>query len=250
LIKSALKSHAPSFFKALKYAKFAQTAARILPLGQFRHIPAYARSFLGVEGEIEWATTQEEMLTVAAAITTLPASSRGVFVECGAFKGASSARLSLVCAQTGHRMAIFDSFEGMPANTEEHGKNIFGFDSEFAVGSYAGSLSEVQSAIRRFGCIDICSFHKGWFEETLPQFREPVAAAFIDVDLESSTRTCIKYLYPLLEPGGFIYSQDGHLPLIVSLLKDPDFWRNEVGAPMPRIDGLGQQKLIKIPGPR
>jgi O-methyltransferase len=83
----------------------------------------------------------------------------------------------------------------------------------------------------------------------MPLFAEPVVAAYIDVDLVSSTRTCIKYLYPLLVPGGILFSQDGHLPLVVKLLKDEHFWRSEIGCPPPQMDGLGQQKLVRIVKP-
>jgi hypothetical protein len=80
----------------------------------------------------------------------------------------------------------------------------------------------------------------------MPKFNEPVAAAYLDVDLAASTRTCLKYLYPLLEKGGSLYSQDGHLPLVISVFDDADFWLNEVGFEKPPIYGLGEKKLIKI----
>ncbi len=41
----------------------------------------------------------------------------------------------------------------------------------------------------------------------LPTFKEKVAAVYIDVDLASSTRTCLNHLYPLLERGGVCFSQ-------------------------------------------
>ena len=54
---------------------------------------------------------------------------------------------------------------------------------------------------------------------------------------------------PRLRPGGVIFSQDGHLHAIVSLLADPAFWRSEVGVEPPRIRGLGRDKLLAIPAP-
>ena len=68
----------------------------------------------------------------------------------------------------------------------------------------------------------------------------------MDVDLASSTRTCLKYLYPLLEPSGTLYSQDGHLPLVIDVFADTDFWLQEVGCAKPSIDGLRQKKLIRM----
>jgi O-methyltransferase len=139
---------------------------------------------------------------------------------------------------------VFDSFQGIPENDEPHDKNIFGRPESFKAGSYWGTLDEVKRNVARFGRIDVCRFVPGWFEETLPGFHEPIAAMYLDVDLAASTRTCLKYLYPLLAAGGTLYSQDGHLPLVIEALSDADFWVNEVGCKPPRIEGLGQRKLI------
>ena len=46
--------------------------------------------------------------------------------------------------------------------------------------------------------------------------------------------------------GGVLFSQDGHLPWVIDLLRDEKFWRDEVGAEPPRIEGLGKQKLVAI----
>ena len=70
--------------------------------------------------------------------------------------------------------------------------------------------------------------------------------AYLDVDLASSTKTCLKYLYPLVIPGGIIYSQDGDFPLVIEVFNDDRFWENEVGCKKPDIEGLGKKKLLKI----
>ena len=88
--------------------------------------------------------------------------------------------------------------------------------------------------IEKYGELRVCKFIKGWFEDTMPQFTKKIAAVYVDVDLASSTKTCLKYLYPLIIPGGVLYSQDN------------DFWEKEVGCKKPYIEGLGTQKLIRI----
>lgn len=80
----------------------------------------------------------------------------------------------------------------------------------------------------------------------LPDFHESVSAIYLDVDLASPTRTCLKYLYPLLEPGGALFSQDGHLPLVIDVFHDDEFRVNEVGCAKPKVFGIGRPKLIKI----
>lgn len=187
-----------------------------------------------------------EMATVMTAILALPRQVDAVVVEAGSYKGGSTSKLSQAARLGGREMVVFDSFEGIPEHHEQHTKNIYGGDAYFPPGSYAGSLDEVRGNVTRFGAIDVCRFVKGWFDDTMPGFTEPVGVAYIDVDLESSTRTCIRYLYPLLVQGGVLFSQDGHLPWVIKLLRDEAFWRVEIGCPTPRMDGLGTHKLVAI----
>lgn len=201
----------------------------------------YAASFA-----IDSPHRQEEVLSFMRAVLKLPRNGPGVVVEAGAYKGSSTAKFSLACALARRELVVFDSFRGMPPNQEPHDRNIFGRPESFKEGAYLGTLEEVRSNVIRFGRIDVCRFVPGWFEDTLPAFDEPVAAAYLDVDLAASTRTCLKYLYPRLKPGGVLFSQDGHLPLVIEVFADPAFWRREVGCEPPRVEGLGKRKLIKI----
>jgi O-methyltransferase len=89
----------------------------------------------------------------------------------------------------------------------------------------------------------------GWFEDTMPSFTDAVAVGFIDVDLASSTRTCLEHLYPRLIPGGVLFSHDGHLPLCIEVIRDQALWRR-IGGPAPTISGLRTQKLVAIRKPR
>ncbi|MGB9608846.1 MAG: TylF/MycF/NovP-related O-methyltransferase [Minisyncoccia bacterium] len=186
-----------------------------------------------------------EMIRVISFILSSNAP-EGVIVEAGAYKGASSAKISLAAKLTNRKFYIFDSFEGLPKHNEIHGKNIFGGDAYFPPGSYAGSLDEVKNNIKKYGKIEVCEFVKGWFENTMPNFKEKICSAYIDVDLETSTKTCLKYLYPLLESGGVIFSQDGHLPWVIKVLDDDNFWQKEVGFKKPLMKGLGKKKLVAI----
>jgi O-methyltransferase len=152
----------------------------------------------------------------------------------------------LAAELAGRDLLVFDSFRGIPSNAERHQEDIFGEPVHFAQGDYRATLEEVKANVTKYGRIGSCRFIEGWLEDTLPQFTERVCAAYLDVDLASSTRACLKYLYPLLEPGGVLFSQDGHLPLVIEVLDDNNFWSNEVGYDKPRIHGLRKQKLIRI----
>jgi hypothetical protein len=47
-------------------------------------------------------------------------------------------------------------------------------------------------------------------------------------------------------PNGILFSQDGHLPWIIKLLGNDQFWEKDVGKSKPRMRGLGKRKLVAV----
>ena len=160
----------------------------------------------------------------------------GVIVEAGCFQGIGTAKISHVAEATDRDLIVFDSFEGLPPNEEPHEKSIQGHSIRgwFEEGSYAAGLDEVRANVARFGRPEVVTYVQGWFEDTLPQFRKPVAAVYLDVDLASSTRTCLKYLWPLLSPGGVVVSQDGDFPWNTPLFSTRVYERESTPSPTRR----------------
>lgn len=171
----------------------------------------------------------------------------GCFVEAGCFKGGSTAKFSIISKMLGRKIFVFDSFEGLPENNENHTASLQGHSIKgwFEGGGFSGTLNEVKQNISTYGEVDACCFIPGWFENTMPDFQDSVIAGFIDVDLANSTKTCLKFLYPKLVNDGVLCSQDGDFPLVVEVFKDFNFWKNEVGVEMPIIEGLGD-KITRI----
>jgi O-methyltransferase len=202
--------------------------------------------FRKIQAFVPCAHTHREMMQIAKAILGLSKSTPGCIVEAGCFKGGSTCKLSILARLTGRKLYVFDSFGGIPTNTEQHKFDIFGEKAAFPAESYEGSLEEVSTNLETFGELSVCELTKGWFEETMPSFRKPVAVAFIDVDLASSTRSCLRYLYPLLVPGGVLFSHDGHLPLCIEALSDSSLWADLTEDRPPKIEGLGQKKMVWI----
>ena len=190
--------------------------------------------------------TQAQMLAFMRAILSRPSSIKGVVVEAGCYKGGSTAKFSLAADIAGRKLIVFDSFAGIPKNSERDHAKMFGGRASFNEGDYCGTLADVKANVAKFGKINRCRFVPGWFDETMAAFKEPVVAIYLDVDLASSTRCCLKYLYPLLQPGGVLFSSDGDIPLVIDVFDDDDFWLNEVGCKKPQIHGLRKTKLIKI----
>ena len=191
--------------------------------------------------EISCAHTHSEIVALMRAILRTPRSVEGAIVEAGCFKGGSTAKLSLGAQLTGRKLLVFDSFEGLPTVAPQE-------TSRFSKGQYQGRLEEVQNNVRTYGAIDGCEFFQGWFEHTLPRLAEPVAIAFVDVDLRDSLKTCLTYIYPKLVPSGSIFSHDGHLPQCVELMRDKVFWQS-LDQPLPEFEGLGTKKLVRIRKP-
>jgi O-methyltransferase len=199
-----------------------------------------------ISGRIASPHTTEEMLTVIREILTLPKDHEGHIVEAGSYKGSSSAKFSLAAKLAGRRLIICDSFRGLPFSDECHGMSIENKEVIFHEGDFAGSIEEVKTNIEKFGALDVCDFVEGWFDDSLVNWSTPIAVMYLDVDLASSTRSCLKYLYPCVIPGGSIYSQDGHLTLVIEVFEDREFWNREFGTEPPSVEGIRERKLIKL----
>lgn len=214
--------------------------AQVLPPGV--KLVDLVKRFGVVEKNIPCAHDSSHVLKFILDMLRAPREQEGCFVEAGCFKGGSTAKFSIIAKILGKKLIVFDSFEGLPENGEQHEKSLEGHSIQnwFDGGAFTGTLEEVKSNISRYGEIDSCEFVRGWFEKTMVEFNTPVLAGFIDVDLASSTKTCLKYLYPLLVHGGVLCSQDGDFPLVVEVFQDKSFLR-ELGEPFPVIEGLGEK---------
>jgi len=179
-------------------------------------------------------------------IMILNADLEGGYAECGCYLGSSTAKFSLIAKLLNKKLYVFDSFEGIPANAEKHTFNIYGEKTGFREGDFKGSLDEVKTTISSYGSLENCIFIKGWYENSMPSFKNSLSAIYIDVDLASSTKTCLKYLIPLLTKGGSVASQDGHLPLVIEVYRDKDFWNNVLLSEVPHIPKLGRSKFISF----
>jgi hypothetical protein len=166
-------------------------------------------------------------VVLAHEILSVPPTVRGDVIECGCWKGASTASLSLVCRLVGRKLLVCDSFEGLPEDdtdiTHQYPHiNVYGF---YQKGMYAGRLDEVKDNIARLGDASVCEFVPGFFSDTLSALTEPLAFAFLDVDLVSSMKDCLKYIWPLLVEGGAVYTDDSCDMEVVRVWFDDEWWR-------------------------
>ena len=228
-----LPMHLAGYFKPETGAAFGLGA-----LAKLRLLRGILRAARGVTAASEWPVH----VMLATRILQTGPEVRGVLVECGCYKGASSASLSLVAAACGRELHIFDSFEGLPEPDDQDRAHLILSKEEvqtYEAGAYAGALDEVKANIAEYGDISVCHFHKGWVEDTLPEFHEAVAFAYIDVDLVSAEKTCLRYLWPLLQDGSYLFTDEAHHFQIAGVFYDEQWWKDELQAPAPGLVGAG-----------
>jgi len=181
-------------------------------------------------------------LLMATQIMKIAPDRPGVIVECGCFKGASTANLSLVTRLCGRELHAFDSFEGLPEPEDYDRSHLVLARREthvYEAGAYRGTLAEVQRNIADYGDVDVCHFHRGFVEDTLPGFDLPVVFAYVDVDLVSAVRTCLKHLWPVLADGSYLFTDEAHHMEIAQLFFDRNWWHDELDAEPPGLVGAG-----------
>ena len=113
---------------------------------------------------------------------------QGLCCEFGVYRGET---LNFIASLVTAEVHGFDSFEGLPEDWKQgHEKGTFALEA----------LPQVRPNVR---------LHQGWFEDTIPAFREQhpaekVAFLHLDADIYSSTRTVFELLGNALVPGTVI----------------------------------------------
>ena len=164
----------------------------------------------------------------------------GPIVECGTYKGASAAKLSLVAKLMRRELFICDSFMGLPERTEgqiyHRTDNAF---RRFEPGEYEGSLEEVRHNIGMWGALESCRFVEGLFSETLPTLQVGPALVFMDVDYVSSARDCLVHLWPQLLASGYFFTHEAQFVEFVRGICDSQWWHDNLGECPPILYGAG-----------
>ena len=170
-----------------------------------------------------------DQVVMVADILRIPKDAKGVVVECGSYQGGSTTNFSLVCAMIGRELHVFDSFAGLPEPSEAdklHKVPSLLEIRTFSKGGWCGTIETVTENVRRHGNLSVCSFHQGYFDQTLPQFKEPVVFGFCDVDLRASLETCVENLWPLLRDRGRLFTHEANHMEIAGLFFEPEWWRS------------------------
>lgn len=131
----------------------------------------------------------------------------GDIVECGSYKGGSSALLRSAMGP-GRKLWIYDSFQGLPEPSEEDGT----LASEF-LGNFQASADDVIGILSDTGArTDQYVLIEGWFEDSFSQnLPENVAFLHCDSDWYKSVLLVLETFYPLMPDGACVVLDDfGH----------------------------------------
>jgi O-methyltransferase len=193
-----------------------------------------------------------EHLVMATEILKIPKSVAGCVVECGSYKGGSATNLSLVCGLCNRELEIFDSFRGLPDPSVSDREHALVSDQEihtYSRGAWSGTLDEVKRNISEHGEIEVCKFNVGYFENSLPQFDKKCALVFLDVDLVDSLKTCVTYLWPLLQDGCYLFTHEAKHSAIPEMFFDGGWWNSMLHCKAPGLIGAGSGLgLLPSPG--
>jgi O-methyltransferase len=199
------------------------------------------RNFDRIQSNIHCGHSPFQFVLVAQHILELHA--QGAIVECGCYKGGSTAKLSILAKMTNRQLFVCDSFAGLPPpkNAQEaflkgHGVHP---DGVFAEGEYCASLEEVKTNVDRHGCIDVCTFVPGFFEKSLRDLHIAPACIVMDVDLISSARECLKYLWPRTVDNGIWFTHEACYPGYITGILDAHWWLSHLNEVPPVIFGAG-----------
>lgn len=118
-----------------------------------------------------------------------------LYLEFGVWRGSATLYWSKLLRNPKSKLHGFDSFEGLPEDwTPYERKGSFSTDGQ----------------IPQIGDPRV-EFFKGWFEDTLRNYKIPpheVLIAVFDADLYSSTKLVLDYLEDTIVPGSYLYFDD------------------------------------------
>jgi len=200
------------------------------------------KRFEKIDKNIPSQTSPTDGLFLAEALMSIGAD--GDVVECGCFCGVSSSKLSIICEILNKKLYIYDSFEGLPKTGRSNSDFSFRRKVEgddWKTGSFASDLESVQTNIKNYGEISLCSFYKGWFNDSLTPENLPkqISFAFTDVDLPSSSRECLLSIWPLLSKRGVYFSHDIAFIKVLQEILSENIWTKELKDFPPVFIGCG-----------
>ena len=106
---------------------------------------------------------------------------------------------------TGHRLWLYDSFEGLPEKTPEDRSPV---GNHFKAGELHATRKQLERNMKRFNR-SLFTVKKGWFSSlSTNDIPEHIAFAFLDGDYYRSIIDPLKLIWEHVSPGGLVIVDD------------------------------------------
>lgn len=167
---------------------------------------------------------------------------RGSVAEVGVFRGEFAQYIN--AAFPDRKCYLFDTFEGFQAN-EALQEMKSGNCTEAFVQAY--KQTNLGIVLQKMKHIETIIIKQGFFPESLDGLEDVFAFVSIDVDFEDSIYEGLKYFYPRMEEGGYLFVHDYNSSLL-GVEKAVDKYEKELGEvlhKMPLCDANGTLVVMK-----
>lgn len=159
---------------------------------------AFVSTYRRVVGERLMHTADKKwfLRELARSINTTP----GDIAESGSYRGGSAYFLAEATAESGKRLHLFDSWEGLSGPGPEDG-------THWTAGDLTMSEKECLATLEPFA--DRVVTHRGWIPDRYPDVAsESFALVHVDVDLYEPHRDALQFFWPRLNEGGLMVFDD------------------------------------------
>lgn len=166
----------------------------------------------------------------------------GSVAEVGVFRGEFAQFINK--AFPDKKCYLFDTFEGFEAN-EALNEMKNGNCTEAFVQAY--KQTNVGMVLQRMKYLENVIIKQGFFPESLNGLEDKFAFVSLDVDFEDSIYEGLKYFYPRMENGGYIFIHD-YSSSLLGVEKAVDRYEKDLGTllhKMPLCDANGTLVVMK-----
>ncbi len=174
-------------------------------------------------------------------ILTDTAHLNGEVWECGAFRGGTALgmRIHLDTQRHPRYLRVFDTFAGMPLSGEHDIHQI----GSFSETTYAGVRALFEDD-------DQVSIHQGVMPATFAGLEaSEISVAHIDVDQYESVLECLRFVYPRIQPGGYVVLDDYNCPGCPGAKRAVEEFMADKGLPLLQTRGTPQAFFTKPRAP-
>jgi O-methyltransferase len=130
---------------------------------------------------------------------------KGEVAELGVFRGNFAQHINKLFPDK--KLYLFDTFEGFSTNDVEKDLEL-GSSNKIMDRRYDFSNTNVNFVLNRMVHPENCIIKKGYFPKTVKKLEEKFAFVSLDADLYQPMFEGLKYFYPHLERGGYIFIHD------------------------------------------